>query len=112
MPVSVVEPVSPTSPRPVHRTVFTQGWRDATFLHWAVDPASVAPLLPAGTRPDVFDGATYVGLIPFRMQRIGLFRAPGIPYLWDSAFQIASTNVNAVMSQFSTTWDLSYSSLK
>ena len=28
--------------------MFTQGWRDVTFLHWAVDPALVAPLLPAG----------------------------------------------------------------
>lgn len=69
--MSTVEPVSPTSPRPVRRTVFTQGWRDVTFLHWAVDPALVAPLLPAGTRPDEHDGVSYVGLIPFRTLRIG-----------------------------------------
>jgi uncharacterized protein YqjF (DUF2071 family) len=61
--------------------VFTQSWRDVAFLHWAVDPALVAPLLPAGTVPDVHDGAGYVGLIPFRMRRIGLFGAPGVPYL-------------------------------
>ncbi|MCZ2859748.1 YqjF family protein [Blastococcus sp. VKM Ac-2987] len=83
------EPLSRTAPRPAGRTVFTQGWRDVAFLHWAVDPARVAPLLPAGTRPDVLDGATYVGLIPFRMQRIGLFGAPGIPYLGS----FAETNV-------------------
>ena len=75
------EPLSPTTPRPAGRTVFTQGWRDVAFLHWAVDPVRVAPLLPAGTRPDVLDGVTYVGLIPFRMQRIGLLGTPGIPYL-------------------------------
>jgi uncharacterized protein YqjF (DUF2071 family) len=73
----------------VRRTVFTQGWRDVTFLHWAVDPARVAPLLPAGTVPDVLDGATYVGLIPFRMRRIGLLSAPGLPYLGS----FAETNV-------------------
>ncbi|MGY1833647.1 YqjF family protein [Blastococcus sp. SYSU DS0510] len=84
-----VEPLSPTAPRPAGRTVFTQGWRDVAFLHWAVDPARVAPLLPAGTRPDVLDGATYVGLIPFRMVRIGLFGTPGIPYLGS----FAETNV-------------------
>jgi uncharacterized protein YqjF (DUF2071 family) len=79
--VTQVEPVSPTSPRPIGRTVFTQRWQDLTFLHWAVDPAVVAPLLPPGTVPDVLDGATYVGLIPFRMRRIGLFGTPGLPYL-------------------------------
>jgi uncharacterized protein YqjF (DUF2071 family) len=87
--VTAPEAVSSTSPRPLRRTVFTQGWRDVTFLHWAVDPALVAPLLPDGARPDEFDGATYVGLIPFRMRRIGLFGAPGLPYLGS----FAETNV-------------------
>ena len=83
------EPLTPTAPRPVRRTVFTQGWRDVVFLHWAVDPAAVAPLLPAGTVPDVLDGATHVGLIPFRMRRIGVLGAPGLPYLGS----FAETNV-------------------
>ncbi|MCZ2850153.1 YqjF family protein [Modestobacter sp. VKM Ac-2978] len=87
--MSTAESITPTTPRPVSRTVFTQGWRDVTFLHWAVDPALVAPLLPAGTRPDELDGATYVGLIPFRMRRIGLLGAPGLPYLGS----FAETNV-------------------
>jgi uncharacterized protein YqjF (DUF2071 family) len=87
--VSPPEPLTPTSPRPVRRTVFTQGWRDVAFLHWAVDPARVAPLLPAGTVPDVLDGVTHVGLIPFRMHRIGLLGAPGLPYLGS----FAETNV-------------------
>jgi uncharacterized protein YqjF (DUF2071 family) len=41
-----VEPVTDTAPRPAGRTLFTQGWRDVAFLHWAVDPALVARLLP------------------------------------------------------------------
>jgi uncharacterized protein YqjF (DUF2071 family) len=61
--------------------VFTQGWRDVSFLHWRVDPGVVAPLLPPGTRPDVHDGGSWVGLIPFRMRRIGILGAPGLPYL-------------------------------
>jgi uncharacterized protein YqjF (DUF2071 family) len=87
--VTVPEPLSPTTPRPVAATVFTQGWRDVAFLHWAVEPAAVAPLLPAGTVPDVHDGASYVGLVPFRMRRIGLLRSPGLP--WVGSF--AETNV-------------------
>ena len=75
------EPVTATAPRAAGRTLFTQGWRDVAFLHWAVDPERVAPLLPPGTRPDVLDGVTYVGLVPFRMRRIGLLGAPGLPWL-------------------------------
>ena len=50
-------------------------------MHWAVKPATMAPLLPPGTRPDVLDGVTYVGLIAFRGLRAGLFGSPGVPYL-------------------------------
>ena len=45
----------------------SQWWRDISFLHWRVDPDLVAPLLPPGVRPDVYDGSSWVGLIPFRM---------------------------------------------
>ena len=38
--------------------MFTQGWRDVTFLRWTVERDRVAPLLPRGTRPDEHDGAT------------------------------------------------------
>lgn len=66
-----------------------QGWQRITFVHWAVDPVLVAPLLPRGTRPDVLDGVTYVGLIPFQMNRAGFGRGPAIPYFGD----FAETNV-------------------
>jgi uncharacterized protein YqjF (DUF2071 family) len=79
--VDDAEPVTPTAPRAAGRTIFTQGGRDVAFVHWAVDPGDVAPLLPRGTRPDVFDGATYVGLVPFRMRRIGLLGSPGLPWV-------------------------------
>jgi uncharacterized protein YqjF (DUF2071 family) len=61
--------------------MMNQDWRDLTFLHWAVDPARVAHLLPEGTRPDVLAGSTYVGLIPFRMVGAGVARGPGVPWL-------------------------------
>jgi hypothetical protein len=59
----------------------TQWWRDVTFLHWPVETRLVAGLLPAGTRPDTHEGVTYVGLVPFRMHRVGLGPLPPIPYL-------------------------------
>ncbi len=60
--------------------ITTQRWCDLTFLHWALDPAEVARFMPPGVRPDMHDGRTYVGLVPFRMVGVGLGRLPGIPY--------------------------------
>jgi uncharacterized protein YqjF (DUF2071 family) len=76
-----VEDVTPETVRPVRRPWLVQRWHDLTFLHWPVSPGTVAPFLPAGTVPDVLDGVTYVGLIGFRMVRLGLLHGPGLPYL-------------------------------
>ena len=73
--------VSPVAPPLTGPALFDQDWLSVFFLHWAVDPADVAPMLPRGVRPDVFDGATYVGLVPFRMVSAGLGRRHPTPYL-------------------------------
>ncbi|MFD5937762.1 YqjF family protein [Streptomyces griseus] len=75
------EPVSPHPPAASMPPLLTQSWLDLAFLHWAVDPADVAPLLPPGTVPDTFDGGAHVGLVAFRMYRVGGLGLPGIPYL-------------------------------
>jgi uncharacterized protein YqjF (DUF2071 family) len=75
------EPVTREPPPLRGRVISTQSWRDVTFLHWAVDPRFVAPLLPAGTQPDLHEGRTYVGLVPFRMVRLTLGRGPALPYV-------------------------------
>jgi len=62
------EPISREAPPLRGPVVAAQAWRDAAFLHWRVDAAQVAPLLPAGTRPDVIDGSSWVGLIAFRLE--------------------------------------------
>lgn len=67
----------------MRRALLTQRWTDLAFLHWPIDPALVAPLLPAGTVPDTLDGVTYVGLIGFRMQGVAFLNTPGVPYLGD-----------------------------
>lgn len=78
---SAVEPVSSDAPALSGRVMMNQSWRDLTFLHWAVDPEQVAHRMPPGVRPDTLDGATYVGLIPFRMVGAGLLRGSGVPWL-------------------------------
>ncbi|WP_262697402.1 MULTISPECIES: YqjF family protein [Streptomyces] len=76
-----IEPITLSTPRPVRRPTLVQRWDELTFLHWAVEPEHVAPLLPAGTRPDTLDGVTYVGLVPFLMRGVGFGPGPGLPYL-------------------------------
>ncbi len=75
------EPLTATAPALGRPPLLRQQWRDVAFLHWAVDPAEVARLLPPGVRPDVLDGRTYVGLVPFRMVGTGAVRGPALPWL-------------------------------
>ena len=63
------------------RALSQQQWRYVTFLHWQVDEHLVAKLLPAGTRPDLFDGVTYVGLVAFVMADAGLGVRRPVPWL-------------------------------
>lgn len=83
------EPVSVDAP-PLHgRPIMHQRWEEIAFIHWRVDPGRVAPLLPAGTVPDVYDGSAWVGLIPFRMMGAGIGVGPSVPWLGT----FAETNV-------------------
>lgn len=68
-------------PNPVRRAVMVQQWRDLAYVHWRYDPATVQALLPAGLEVDTFDGAAWVGLIPFSMRGITLPHLPPVPYL-------------------------------
>jgi uncharacterized protein YqjF (DUF2071 family) len=72
--------LSPPLPRPV---LLDQRWTDVTFMHWAVDPDSIVDLYPPGTRPDVFEGATYVGLVPFAVRKTKLGTSLPLPYFGD-----------------------------
>ncbi|MEO7262628.1 MAG: DUF2071 domain-containing protein [Jatrophihabitantaceae bacterium] len=69
--------------------VFDQQWLNVSFLHWPVDPARIAHLFPPGCRPDVVEGLSYVGLVPFQLQRASLGRTGAIPYFGS----FAETNV-------------------
>ena len=71
----------PQGPPLPTRQIMSQWWRDITFLHWPVEPALLAPLLPKGVRPDEFDGGGWVGLIPFRMVDAGVGSGGPVPWL-------------------------------
>lgn len=65
------------------RILMNQDWVDLSYLHWALPPERVAGLLPSGIRPDVLEGRTYVGLVPFRMANAGFGRRGRVPYFGD-----------------------------
>jgi uncharacterized protein len=75
------EPLTAEPPREPWPVLLRQDWRDVAFLHWAAYPADVAPLLPPGTRPDVLDGRTFVGLVALRMERTAPLGAPPVPWV-------------------------------
>lgn len=58
-----------------------QGWRDLTFLHWRCDPAAVRPLIPAPLQLDLYEGAAWIGLVPFLIVDLTLPTAPALPWL-------------------------------
>jgi len=72
--------ISATAPELLGRAVASQRWSHLVFIHWRVDAARVAPLLPTGLRPDVFDGSAWVGLIPFVLDRATVLGSPPVPY--------------------------------
>jgi len=57
-----------------------QYWRDLTYVHWAVAADRLAGFMPPGTRPDVHDGTSWVGLVPFRMVDAALGRGRPVPW--------------------------------
>jgi uncharacterized protein YqjF (DUF2071 family) len=85
----VLQPISATPPHRLRLTVMRQRWSSMTFLHWPVPPEVVAPLLPPGTWPDVHDGTSWIGLLPFEMSDVRVPGTPPLPHV--SAFP--ETNV-------------------
>jgi len=65
-----------------------QRWERLTFLHWRFPAADVQRLLPGGLDVETFDGAAWVGLVPFYM-RVATAGGQRIP--WVSNF--CETNV-------------------
>lgn len=70
-----IDRIGPTrEPRDTH--LMWMKWRDLLFLHWAVPPEVLRPLVPPQLEIDLFDGAAYIGLVPFTMKGV---RPVGLP---------------------------------
>lgn len=76
-----VEDLLTTAPGLTRPRLMRQDWRDLTFVHWAVEPEDVQRFMPPGVRPDLHQGRTYVGLIPFRMVDAGFAHGAAVPWV-------------------------------
>jgi len=72
--------LSPSQPRGLARPVMLHHWGRVGFLHWAYEPDAVQALLPDGLVADTFDGAAWIGLIPFHLRVRRPAWAPSIPW--------------------------------
>ena len=84
----------PTPPDDVRPALLRQTWRDVAFLHWPLDPAVAARLLPPGTRPDVLADVTYAGVVSLRITRTALGAGPALP--WAGSFAEVNVRLYAV----------------
>ena len=56
-----------------------QNWGKLLFMHWPVAESVLAPLIPAQLSIDTFDGAAWIGVVPFTMWGIRASFLPPIP---------------------------------
>ena len=49
----------------------TMTWHDLLFAHWSFAPETLRALVPEALELDVFAGRAFVGVVPFRMERVG-----------------------------------------
>ena len=85
---AVTDSLALGAPARIDRPAMLQRWTQLSFVHSAYEPEAVQGILPPELAVDPFDGAAWVGLIPFRLA----IRRPGVPYVpWLSRF--AETNL-------------------
>ncbi|TDB88968.1 DUF2071 domain-containing protein [Actinomadura sp. KC216] len=80
---AVVEPVTCSPPREISLAVSTQAWRDVVFLHWPYEPSALEHLVPAGTKLDVREGKTWVGVVGIRLTEVRIGGLLRLPYVGD-----------------------------
>jgi uncharacterized protein YqjF (DUF2071 family) len=69
---------------PVLRShAMTQTWSELLFLHWKWDPDIVQASLPRGLKVDTFDGAAWMGVVPFYMRKVRPRFVPSVPWISD-----------------------------
>ena len=56
--------------------IMLQRWHEISFLHWSCDGSDVAPHLPPGIIPDLYEGKAWISLTPFLLRGL---RSPLLP---------------------------------
>jgi uncharacterized protein len=56
-----------------------QTWHDLLFAHWPVAAGAMRPLVPRELELDLFDGQSWVGVVPFWMSGVRMRGTPAIP---------------------------------
>lgn len=79
--------IAPTK-RPEGDAAGVQSWRNLVFVHWAVSPEIVRPLVSTHLELDLWDGMAHVAVVPFEMKGI---RSSWMPEA--SALDFLETNV-------------------
>ena len=68
---------------PEYEWKYYQEWNNTIFLHWQVEPQLIAPYLPKHIELDYIEGKTWVSLVAFDMNNIGIKSLPKPPYISD-----------------------------
>jgi uncharacterized protein len=71
-------------PMPAYPWVMTQTWNDLLFAHWPIDAAALRPVVPGTFEIDRFEGAAWLGIVPFHLTNVSPRFVPPLP--WVSAF--------------------------
>lgn len=58
--------------------LFRMRWLDLLFAHWPIDPAILAAVLPPGLELDTYNGAAWLGIVPFTMADVAPRGVPAI----------------------------------
>lgn len=56
-----------------------QSWCDLLFAHWPIPAAQLRSLVPAPLRIQEYDGSSWIGVVPFRMEGVMRRPLPDIP---------------------------------
>lgn len=61
-------------------SVMRMRWRHLLFMHWPVPVDEIRPLVPEPFEIDTFEGAAWVGLVPFTMEDVSPVVLPRMPW--------------------------------
>src|SRR5688572_26394727 len=73
-----IDRVTPTL-EPDQQVFMYQNWHHLAFLHWEVPRAELQALIPPELTVDLFEGKSYVGLVPFTLTGVRPILLPPLP---------------------------------